>query len=383
MNILWINKIFDTESWRTTEIELTKSLRKRGHKVILVMAKKIGEKKSKNEDNITYIPTTYHTFFSGLIFGLIIAFYFPFIIRKKNTDLIIIDATSIWLPFTIPLKLLGIPTILDIRTLPIPIDKKSLISFSIPLYLSKYTMNGLTTITPELKEILVKKYGIKNNKIGIWPSGVSIENFILPNTKNSITQKRDSKNFVIIHHGSHGRGRGIENLIKSLAELDSPLRKKTNLLLIGVPKIRIEELSLLCKKIGVTEQVNILPFVEYKKIPEYIRLSDIGIIPLSPDEEFWKVSVPLKTLEYLGSSKPIIATSIPFHQRLFQKGKCGILIDSNNPKTLSDAITYMYNNKDKLSEMGQIGKEIVKSCYTWDSIACDLENFLKSIMVNT
>ena len=220
MNILWINKITDTESWRTSKIELTKSLRKRGHNVVLVMAKNIGEKKSKNDENVTYIPTAPpYTFFTGLIFGLIIAFYFPFIIRKKNTDLIIIDGISIWLPFTIPLKLLGIPIILDIRSL--PIKEKSLISFDIPLYLSKYTMNGLTTITPELEEILVKKYGIQNKKIGIWPSGVSIENFILSDTKDNIAQKLDSNKFVIIHHGASGGHRGIENLIESIAELDS------------------------------------------------------------------------------------------------------------------------------------------------------------------
>ncbi len=43
MKILWINKISDKDSWRTTKIEITKSLRKRGHNVVLIMAKKIGE----------------------------------------------------------------------------------------------------------------------------------------------------------------------------------------------------------------------------------------------------------------------------------------------------------------------------------------------------
>jgi len=381
MNILWINKILDTDNWRTTQLELTKSLRKRGHNVVLIMTKNIGEKKPKNDDNITYIPTIPHTFLSGLIFGIITAFYFPLIVRKRNTDLIMIDGTSIWLPFAIPLKLLGIPIILDIRTL--RIHERSILSFDMPLYLSKYIMNGLTTITPELEEILVKKYNIQYKKIGIWPSGVSLENFITSDTNNDIAQKSDSNKFVIIYHGGHGAARGITNLIESIAGLDSSLRKKTKLLLVGVPKQIKEEYYDLCKKIGVTEQVEILPYVEYKKIPAYIQSSDVGVIPLNPDKEFWKVSVPLKTLEYLGCGKPIIATSIPFHQRLFKKGECGILIDSVSPKALSEAITYMYNNKDRLNEMGLTGKEIVKSCYTWDSIAFDVEKFFKNILVNT
>jgi glycosyltransferase involved in cell wall biosynthesis len=380
MNILWINKISDTESWRTTQIELTKSLRNRGHNVVLIMEKNVGEKKDKNDDKVTYFPTISHSFLSGLIFGLITAFYFPFIIRKKNTDLIMIDESSIWLPFTIPLKLLGIPIILDIRTL--PLKEKSLISFDIPLHLSKYITNGLTTITSELKDILVNKYGIRNKKIGIWPSGVSTERFNISNTNDKIAQKLDSKKFVIIHHGSHGDARGIINLIKSIAELDIILRKKVKLLLVGVPKQKIEEYSELCKKIGLTDHIEIIPFVEYKKIPAYIQSSDIGIIPLDPKKEYWKVSVPLKTLEYLAMGKPIIATSIPFHKKLFNKGKCGILINSDNTKELSDAIAHIYKNKDKLKEIGITGQKIIKDYYTWDIIAHDVENFMKNIMVN-
>jgi len=380
MNILWINKISDSENWRTTQIELTKSLRKSGHKVELVMAKNIGEKKSKNNDGITYYPTISHSFLSGIIFGLIVAFYFPLIIRKKTTDIIIIDGTSIWLPFAIPLKLLGIPLILDIRDL--PVDEKKPISFDIPLYLSKSMMDGLTTITPELREILREKYGLQDKKIGLWPSGVSLENFIKSNNDVDIVNQTDSEKFVVIHHGSHGRSRGIENLIRSIGELENPIRKKVKLLLVGVTKERQKEYLPLCEKIGVKEQVEIIGKVEYKKIPSYIKSSDIGIIPLPPDKKWWQVSAPLKTLEYLGMGKPIVATSIPFHQRIFEKGKCGILIDTDNPKALSDAITQLYHNKEKFDEMGKTGREIVKNYYTWDSIAIQLEKFIKTILAD-
>jgi len=379
MKILWINNISDTEIWRTTQLELTGALRRKGHNVILVMAKNIGEKKSKDE-NIIYIPTTSTYLSSGLLFGLIVFCYFPFFIWKKKPDVIIIDENSVWLPFALTFKLFNIPIIIDIRSL--PIKEKYLISFDIPLYLSKYMIDGLTTITPELEEILRKKYNLKDKKIGIWPSGVSTEMFIRSDKEENIDYKTDPNKFVIIHHGSHGGLRGIENLIKSIGELDKSLRKKTDLLLVGVPKAKMIEYSELCKKIGVTEQVKIFSKVEYKKIPSFIKSANVGIIPLDPNHEWWKVSVPLKTLEYLGMGKPIIATSIPFHQRLFKKGECGILIDSDSPKALSDAINFMYQNREKLDEMGRIGKEIVKSCYTWDCIACDVEKFLKDILVD-
>ena len=334
MRILWINKISDSESWRTTQIELTKSLRKRGNEVTLVMAKNIGEKKVKNNEEVTYYPTCAHPLLSGLIFGLIVAFYFPLIARKKKFDIIFIDATSVWAPFTFPLRFLGIPMILDIRDLPVGTNNH--VSFGIPLFVSKIFMDGLTTITPELEDTLRKNYGLKEEKIDIWPSGVSVDKFVTFNSRNT-DNAVDSEKFVIIHHGSHGRARGIENLIRAIGNLDDDLKENIRLLLVGVTEERKKEYFPLCEKLGVVEQVKIYPKVDYKKIPSFIKSADIGIIPLSPDKKCWRVSVPLKTLEYLAMGKPILATSIPFHQRVFEKGECGVLIDSDDPKTISDA----------------------------------------------
>ena len=379
MNILWINKITDKEYWRTTQLELSKGLRARGHKVTLVMAKSIGEKKSMN-DGIIYFPTLAHPLLSGIIFGLILFFNSPFIIRKKRIDIIMIDGTSVWLPFGITLKLFDVPLVIDIRDL--PEYKKRSILFDVSLHLSKYITDGLTTITPELKELLIKKYGILNKKIGIWPSGVSIEKFIESHINNNVPNQRDPKEFVLMHHGAYKFPRGIENLIKSIGELDNSLKKIIKLKIVGIPVEEQRAFLRLCEDIGVKEQVEIIPRVEYKKIPSYIQSSDVGIIPLAPNKKCWQVSVPLKTLEYLAMGKPIIVTNIPFHQRIFNKGKCGVLIDTNSPKALSDAITYLYQNRERLDEMGRTGREIVKSCYTWDSIAFEVEKYIKTILAD-
>ena len=107
MNIIWVNKITDREYWRTTQIGLSKSLRKRGNKVKLIMAKNPGETKS-SEENIVYLPTFSYPLLSGLIFGLVTLLYFFSIIHKEKIDVIIIDGTSVWLPFVTPLKLFKI-----------------------------------------------------------------------------------------------------------------------------------------------------------------------------------------------------------------------------------------------------------------------------------
>jgi len=376
MNILWINKITDAEYWRTTQLGLTAALRKKGHNVTLVLTKDVGEKNNSKE-NITYIPTIPSPLLSGLLFGLLISFYFPFFIRKNKPDIILIDGTSVWLPFVITLKIFKIPLVMDIRTL--PIKKKRAYLFDFCIHFSKIIADALTTITPELVTIIRKEYGFDSKKIGIWPSGVSLDDFTIKNSGNNGKKQPDSK-FVVMHHGSFGYDRGMEDLIQSIAELDEPLRKKTKLSIVGIDKEKQKEFQLLSKKIGVEKQVEILPRVEYKKIPYLIQKSDVGIIPLSSDKDYWRVSVPLKTLEYMAMGKAIIATDIPFHQRVFEKGKCGTLIKSKTSKSISKAITELYQNKNKLKEMGKTGREIVKKNYTWDCIATDLEIFFKEII---
>jgi len=97
----------------------------------------------------------------------------------------------------------------------------------------------------------------------------------------------------------------------------------------------------------------------------------------------WHVSAPLKTLEYLAAGKPIIATNIPFHRKIFEKGKCGILIESIKPKVIADAITFLYKNKKELIKMGSEGRKIVEKSYTWDSMAQKIEEFLKTIQTES
>jgi len=379
MNILWINKITDAEYWRTTQLGLTGALRKKGHNVMLVMSKDIGKNKSTNND-IIYIPTIPSSLLSGLFFGLIVFFYFPFFIREKNPDVIIIDGTSVWLPFALTLKIFNIPLLVDIRTLPTK-NRRPLL-FNICLHFSKYIANGLTTITPELEKILRTEYGLQDKKIGIWPSGVSMKDFTKSYASDSANSQIDSNKFVLIHHGSYGYTRGVGNLITSIGELDASIRERIKLLIIGVHAEDQKEFLRLCTKMGVKEQVEIIPWIEYERISSYIRSSDVGIIPLSPDTECWQVSVPLKTLEYMAMEKPIVATSIPFHQRIFEKGKCGILIDANDPKTLANAITHLYQNREELDVMGKTGNEIVKNHYTWDIIAIEVEKFIKTILAD-
>ena len=378
MNILLVTNISNKDLFKTSRLELAKALRKRGHKVTTIMKKDIGERISAKK-NLIYLPTIIQPILSGLLLGIILLFYTPIIARRKKIDIVIAVGASIWFPFALMLKPFNIPVVMDVRGF--PIDRGKSISFDVFLHLSKNILVGYTTITPELKEILNKNYGIENKKIGCWSSGVSMKKFNnTPYPLKKINKLEFGKSFILMYHGSYSQTRGIENLFKSLGELKNDLRKKIKLIIIGMDSETSKYLLLLCEKNEIKDMAIFIPKIKYDLMPSYISICDVGIIPLPPENKWWQVSSPLKTLEYMAMEKPIIVTNIPAHQRIFAKGECGVLLDTNSPKALAEAITYLYTNRNKLDSMGKIGREIVEKYYTWESKALDVEKFLKNIL---
>jgi glycosyltransferase involved in cell wall biosynthesis len=377
MKILWVTKLTDCDPFKNTQIGLSEALRKRGHVVQLIMAKNVSEKKTNTLEKI-YVPTIQCSIVSGIVFGMLIFFYLPILVKKEKIDIIFVDGDSIWSPFFLILKLYDTPVVWDIRSL--PIDKERSILHDISLYLSKYIIDEFTTITPELSEILVERYKLKDKKIGIWSSAVSRDIFLKKDGDEINIRDSYPNIFIVLYHGTYSPTRGIEDLIRSLSEIDLAVREKIRLLIVGISTIKRDELLRLCEDLKIDRYVEIIPPVEIKKIPSYIRGAHIGVIPLPPKNIWWRVSVPLKTLEYLAMGKPILATNIPFHQKLFDMCECGLLVNSNNPKDLANGIISLYHNRDKLDEMGKRGKEMVEKFYTWDHQALILEKFFQTIL---
>ena len=374
MNILLVSKISNDESYKTSRMELLKALKKRGHNTIITKGKSLKEPK-KEEEGTIYIPTVAPYRLSGILYGLYLFFTLPFLIYKKKIQVVLIDGNTIYLPFILSLKILRIPLILDIRSL--PVWPQGSLLFNISIFISKYVANAYTTITPELKNFLINKYDI-DKEIGIWSSGVSIENFN-PSSKekNEMDIYRDK--FTLMYHGSYSPKRGIENLLLSLKEIrDKSILKDLKIVILGFKKEHIAKLSEFCKKKNISTYVSFIEPIEYKRISRYVSKCTIGIIPLPPENEWWRVSSPLKTLEYMAMEKPIIATNIPFHKEIFEKGECGYLIEDGSSITIAKAIEEAYKNRRNLEIMGKEGRKIIEHSYTWNQKALELEQFIKN-----
>jgi len=378
MNIIWVTKLTDKDSFRNTQVMLSEALRKKGNQVTLVLARHFTEDKA-DQQGFLYLPTINVRLLSGFIYGFILILCLPSILRKKKADIILVSGDTIWSPFLFFFKFLKTPVIFDLRSLPVDTDTVWLKDIS--LFFCRYVVDGLTTISDELADVLKIRYRLDDKKIGTWSSGFSEEQFTVALGNEEI--RKDADTFVLMHHGTYSPTRGIEELIHALADVNGPIKKKLKLMLVGIPESKIQGLSDLRARLHLENNIDILPPVPIQKIPRYIQACDVGVIPLPPENEWWRVSVPLKTLEYLAMGKPIIATKIPFHKKIFESARCGVLVETNAPQDLAAAVLFLYQHQDMLAEMGQQGKKLVETYFSWDHKASELETFLQTFQRRT
>jgi glycosyltransferase involved in cell wall biosynthesis len=151
------------------------------------------------------------------------------------------------------------------------------------------------------------------------------------------------------------------------------------LLFVGQGKARIM-LEKLVEKLGLHEQVLITGPVNYEDIPNYLAFANVGILPFPP-LLWWRVSSPIKLMEYLAMAKPVIVTDIEAHRDVLRDCPAGTFITSNKPEEIAQGILKVYRSH-KLHVFEKKGRELVRRKYTWDIQVSHLEKYLRSIIQN-
>jgi glycosyltransferase involved in cell wall biosynthesis len=387
--ILWWKPwLSDTALHKMADFEIAEKLSQRNYDVSLVIPttrKKIVISKDK-KFRVISAQMKFLPLISPAARCFLTALFLPLLIITKHPDYIIEEPDiSIlgFLPTIILCKIKRIKLVLDIRS--VPVETFGFQGFMINLWfvvsisVCKNFFNGMTVITPLMKDELCCRFDLKIDRIGVWTSGVSMELFepsisasCAVNLKNMLGL---SSKFIVFYHGKFSPSRGLIETVKAMKKLKA-IYPNITLFLLGSGPIN-DELKDLIKKEELVETVIIHDPVDQRDVPQFISMCDAAIVPL-PNNQFWRYQSPLKLLEYLAMAKSTIVTDIPAHRSIIGENKCGIYFSSIIPEYIAAAIEYAYLNQMYLVEWGKTGRKIAKD-YSWDNIAADLDNYLLSI----
>jgi glycosyltransferase involved in cell wall biosynthesis len=218
----------------------------------------------------------------------------------------------------------------------------------------------------EFEKQRLKKAGVSPSKIITVSNGIDCANFFVePNLemKNKLGIKADAP-VVGICAGLRFE-KNHETFLLAAKEV---LREKgdTHFLIVGDGD-RKRELKALAINLGIAEHCIFTGFIK-KEISELLSIFDIGILCSKLE------AMPLTLLEYMASSKPIVATRVGGVPEVVREGVNGFLVPSEDYRALADKITLLLSNKGLSKKMGQEGLSIVKHQFSESIMARKIED---------
>ena len=219
------------------------------------------------------------------------------------------------------------------------------------------------------KNILVKDYAFKKNKVLVIPHGLYVYS-----GKSSLneTQAKEYLNVqnkkVVLFFGEIRRGKGLEYAIKAMPEI---FAKNPQSVFIIAGRVSLENRSYLEELIALSGSLGLKGKVIYRtqfiandEVPYYFAVADIVLLPYTKDE-IVAASGPLSTA--LAYSKPIVATRIKSFTDLKDR-KNALLVRPADCDGLADAVNMLLKNEE-LSRMLSEGTKSIVQGKTWEDVA--------------
>ena len=365
--------IVDTRLQVTSKNQLAKAFCNQGNFMTIFVGYKTDKLELDGFSKVVYVKI--NTLFSKL------KLYWQSLISaiKDDFDVILIpDRMAVFLPLLRFLYLIfNKKTLLlsDIRTIPVDVPKgykKYLIvgRFKLGIKLIEMFSDGLTVITPATREYIMPNLSRLKNKVGIWTSGVDLDVF-----KKDGDDYRQELNLigkkVIIYHGVLSENRGIQNILFALKKLNEN-RNEFVFIILGDGNGK-KELIDIAKKNKISESLIFLDPVKYSEVPKFLRTADCGILPF-PDIDWWRVSSPLKLMEYIALNLKIVATDIVAHNYVKSIFTGIEIAKDNSPQILADAISKVFDRENSKFDFDLIEKNI-----SWNAQANSLIKYINSL----
>jgi glycosyltransferase involved in cell wall biosynthesis len=206
----------------------------------------------------------------------------------------------------------------------------------------------------------IASLGLSRKLVTVIPNGVSPSDFIpspLPPRENRVP--------VLLYIGTLADWQGLEVVIKALPRILE--QKAVRLHIVGRGRSRQRKfLFKQIRKLGVEECVTVQPAVPHHEVPALIAKSDICIAPLGlNDRNVTQGACPIKVLEYMASSRPLVASNMPIVRELVREDVDALLFSPNDADDLARQVLTLLNDFELSKRISESATERVLSKFTW------------------
>lgn len=363
------------------------SLSNAGHKLMVICRWKKGEKRIEEINNVLVhrIGKNY-TFTRKGFNDILLAFFFiDFSFRKSIKRILQTQKISAFHVHDLPL----IKTVLKVdKNIPIILDMhenypemleslrhsnkslakriKDFMFFGFKKwkkYEKKYIFKAdhIIAVIDEMKEKLIREYGINENKISIISNYEKVE--FTSNTLEDDFQFNPNS-FYIVYVGGIDFVRGLNTVVEAL-----PFVKDLHVEFIivgGGNNNYIEYLKRLSVQLNCSESVHFMGYKQFEKINYYINNSQLSVIPHIKNEHT-NNTIPHKMFQIMLSKSPLLVSSCIPLKRIVQDNDAGYVFEASNPQSFVTVLKQIIDNREEVSSRVEKAYQLVKTKLNWDN----------------
>lgn len=234
------------------------------------------------------------------------------------------------------------------------------------------------TTTPQLSNY-AEEMGSNSDCIKYFPLGVNSRYFKPMKKNNELLQELgiQTNDRIILFMGTLYPFSGIDHILKNFHLLQNKIKQIKFVIIGGGPDFnRLKSLS---NELQLNKNIIFTGFVEQKKIPEYIAITDICLSSFAINILTDSI-IPTKILEYLACGKPVLSTPLKGTVELLPNENYGIVYSQLDD--FISSIEKLLQNKAHLDKLGENGFSYVKKNHYWDSLADQLIKIFDNLIKN-
>lgn len=184
----------------------------------------------------------------------------------------------------------------------------------------------------------------------------------------------EKKKWFAVHIGPMADNRGWRQLCEAL----TLTRQDFRILLIGSENEK--NILSYAKILGVEHLIDTLPKIPYSEIASYLNNSKVGLMLYQPNilNHVW--AFPLKLYDYMAVGLPVIAPDFSVEIiPVIKKFGNGILVESNDPKSISNAFHRLNSSYSEYQIKAQKAKKCIPTLYCWEKEFEKLQNAFETL----
>jgi glycosyltransferase involved in cell wall biosynthesis len=225
------------------------------------------------------------------------------------------------------------------------------------------------TISGAMREILVREYGARQERMDIVHDGVDTRIFHRQEAQDLRSTHAPDADHVLIFHGvidpQDGPGLLVEAAPAILAR-----HPKTQFWMVG-DGTAVPDLKTRVEAAGLTERFFFSGWVHQADVARYISASDLGLVIL-PDVLSARGRVTLKEFEYWACGVPAVLPRLPALQEVVGDEAASLFYTAGNAADLAAKVNELLADGDRCRKMGRAGQQRVAEKFEWRALAGEI-----------